>query len=124
MKLIDALNKIANGTLEDGTIIEHDETYYKYNKEDNSLKDEDGYFLSANIFVEKKLNDEVKIFQEKEEIIAKTEENIVEEFEEIEELTRYAGDHIDLYDKSDIGENRAKINELVRVVNESRRKIK
>lgn len=112
MKLIDILNKIADGTLKDGSIMKYKGDLYEYNKAENKILEKDGERFSDNDFIEDCLNDEVELLIRQEEIAVKTEENTAEEFEEIEELDIY-----DVCDGITIQANREKINELIRVVN-------
>lgn len=92
MKIIDILNKMANGTLEDGFKFKWYGLIYTFNKK-SGFRDRQGNTLSENAFIECCLNDEV-------EVIEKT-----KEIEEIDE---------DICMTTDVLE---KINELVRAVN-------
>ena len=69
MKIIDILNKVSNGTLEDGFTFKYDGDTYWYDKKLNKIKNE---VTCANIgdeyIIENILNDEVEVIEEKEEI--------------------------------------------------------
>lgn len=97
MKIIDILNKMANGELEDGFKFKYDNDTYKYNKkEDEIVSIEYGVCLGNYYKVENILNDEVEV---------------IEENKEIEEL-----DNMELINaRPEV--NAIKINELVRAVN-------
>ena len=95
MKIIDILNKMANGELEDGFKFKYDNDTYKYNKkEDEIVSIEHGVCLGNYYTVEGILNNEVEV---------------IEENKEIEEIS------IDEVDNKVALKN--KINELARVVN-------
>ena len=70
MKIIDILNKMANGELEDGFKFKHDNDVYKYNKKENKIVSDDEYgtCLGNYHIVESILNDEVEAIEEKKEI--------------------------------------------------------
>jgi len=97
MKIIDILNKKANGELEDGFKFKYDNDTYKYNKkEDEIVSIEHGVCLGNYYTVESILNNEVEA---------------IEENKEIEEL-----DNMELINaRPEV--NAIKINELVRAVN-------
>lgn len=100
MKIIDILNKMANGELEDGFKFKYDNYTYKYNKkEDEIVSIEHGVCLGNYYKVENILNDEVEV---------------IEEHKEIEELpNELINDDWTYY----IIKFYKKINELVRAVN-------
>lgn len=100
MKVIDILNKMANGELEDGFKFKYDNDTYKYNKkEDEIVSIEHGVCLGNYYKVENILNDEVEVIEEK---------------KEIEELHEYKNIG---YSECDIKTNREKLNEVIRAVN-------
>ena len=100
MKIIDILNKMANGQLEDGFKLKYDNDTYKYNKkEDEIVSIEYGVCLGNYYKVENILNDEVEVIEEKKEIEELPNELINDDW------TYYT---IKFYKK---------INELVRAVN-------
>lgn len=113
MKIIDILNKKANGTLEDGFKFCYENTVYTYNKNKdkifkaNSIKE-----LGEDYIVETSLNDEIEVKE-----IEKREEN-----KEIEELN-VVGSNIEVEGIIIPTEHLIndyiieKTNELVRVVN-------
>ena len=71
MKIIDIINKIANGTLEDGFKFKYDSDTYRYNKEKNEIR---------SIEYDDRLVDYYKI-----EIILNNEVEVIEKNKEIEE---------------------------------------
>ena len=97
MKIIDILNKMANGELEDGFKFKYDNDTYKYNKkEDETVSIEHGVCLGNYYTVEGILNNEVEVIEENKEIEELDEMQIINARPEI---------------------NAMKINELVRAVN-------
>ena len=69
MKIIDILNKMANGELEDGFKFKYDNDTYKHNKkEDETVSIEHGVCLGNYYTVEGILNNEVEVIEEKKEI--------------------------------------------------------
>lgn len=97
MKIIDILNKMANGELEDGFKFKYDNDTYKYNKkEDEIVSIEHGVCLGNYYKVEGILNNEVEAIEENKEIEELDEMQIINARPEI---------------------NAMKINELVRAVN-------
>ena len=97
MKIIDILNKMANGELEDGFKFKYDNDTYKYNKkEDETVSIEHGVCLGNYYTVEGILNNEVEVIEENKEI---------EELDEMQIINARPGI------------NAMKINELVRAVN-------
>ena len=99
MKIIDILNKMANGTLEDGFKFRYGNEDYKYKKEIDAIIDSYEGDLGQEHVVEQILNDEVEVIETK----------------EIEELT-ICPEYV-IYEDREIRENRRKINELVCAVN-------
>lgn len=100
MKIIDILNKMAKGELEDGFEFKYDNDTYKYNKkEDEIVSIEYGVCLGNYYKVENILNDEVEVIEEHKEIEELPNELINDDW------TYYT---IKFYKK---------INELVRAVN-------
>lgn len=100
MKIIDILNKKANGTLEDGFKFIYRNYMYAYNKEDDNIENTCNSGLLGDVYkLEKILNDEAEVIEEDKEI-----EEIPNELIS-EDLTKY------------IIDNHNKINELVRAVN-------
>ena len=96
MKVIDILNKMANGTLENGFKFKYDKTKYRYNKSTNEILNMKGTWIGESISIEQCLNDEVEVIEEKKEIEELDEMQIINARPEI---------------------NAKKINELVRAVN-------
>ena len=113
MKIIDILNKIANGTLEDGFKFKYDSDTYRYNKEKNEIR---------SIEYDDSLVEYYKI-----EMILNKEVEVIEENKRIEELSwavylklkkgHYNIENILNRIREDLKEHRDKINELVRAVN-------
>ena len=66
MKLIDLLNKIANG--EDIKAFKYDDYIFKYDIDRENWKNENADILSTYCNVEESLNDEVEIIEEDEKI--------------------------------------------------------
>ena len=65
MKIIDILNKIANGTLEDGFKFKYDSDIYRYNKEKNEIRSiEYDDSLVEYYKIEMILNKEVEVIEE------------------------------------------------------------
>ena len=107
MKVIDILNKMANGTLEDGFEFEYDNDTYKYNKKDNEIVSvKYGACLGNYYTVEGILNNEIEA---------------IEENKEIEQLKKISyGEFVYTDNKHRFDLTNAeydKINELVRAVN-------
>ena len=107
MKIIDILNKMANGTLEDGFKFAYEDVIYKYDKSRNTITNTNNGELGNRYRLEKCLNDEVLLFKE-------NDVEVIEENKGIEELPVYPSY---AYRKEELSENRLKINELVRAVN-------
>ena len=100
MKVIDILNKMANGTLEDGFKFCFKNEVYTYTN--NSIRDDYNNRIGQKRVIENYLNEEVLLFKE----------NNAEVIEEKKEIKRL--DENDFYDFNHIC---LKINELVRAVN-------
>lgn len=125
MKIIDILNKKANGTLEDGFKFCYENKVFTYNKNTDSIFYENSIReLGEKYVIEKILNDEVLLFQEEVKENEKVEEN--KEIKEVESITynftktSYTG--IELSKNFEIitellNKQSDKINELVRAVN-------
>ncbi len=107
IKIIDILNKMADGTLEDGFEFRYKNKIYKYKKEIDAIIDsrkmELGYGidLGQEYIVEQILNDEVEV---------------IEETKDIEELDMCNFGHNNTISKQE-ADIINKINELVRAVN-------
>lgn len=100
MKIIDILNKMANGTLEDGFKFNYDDDTYYYNKEKYEIVSINHDACLGNYYkLESILNDEVEVIEEK---------------KKIEELHEYKNIG---YSECDIKINREKLNEVIREVN-------
>ena len=99
MKIIDILNKMANGELEDGFKFKYKHATYTYQKEENRIVDSERDTLGGNYFLEQILNDKVEVIEENKEI------------EELKTLSPQSETYKSVVD------NREKINELVRAVN-------
>ena len=116
MKIIDILNKIANGTLEDGFKFKYDSDIYRYNKEKNEIR---------SIEYDVRLVDYYKI-----EIILNNEVEVIEKNKEIEELSHKGylelkEGYYNLEDilngiRTDLERHQDKINEVVQVINKER----
>ncbi len=117
MKIIDILNKKANGTLEDGFKFILDNEVYHYNKRDDRLMDKDMTFLGVNKYVDNILNAEVEIV--KREGASENKERIEELIENIQTYEAICGngESYMLYEEVDIVKLCNKINELIRAVN-------
>ena len=117
MKIIDILNKMANGTLEDGFKFCFEDEVYTYTKEDNSIRDNSRNKIGQRKAIEKYLNEEVLLFKENnQEVIEENKE--IEELGFIEETVKYCDGtgHTNTEPASAIDMHK-KINELVRAVN-------
>lgn len=94
MKIIDILNKIANGELKDGFEFKYNDLHFIYFKNVNEVQRlENGINIGRIYYLDKHLNDEVEVIEEK---------------KEIEELKA------DAYTSPDVLN---KINEVIRAVN-------
>ena len=110
MKVIDILNKMSNGTLEDGFKFCFRNEVYTYRKKDDSIRDSCFNKIGGRNVIEDFLNNEVLLFKEND---AKEVETI-EENKEIEELpNELINDDWTYYTIKFY----KKINELVRAVN-------
>lgn len=98
MKIIDILNKKANGILEDGFKFKFIERIFTYSKDDDLIQDGYGWGIGQVCRLEQLLNDEVEV---------------IEENKEIEELKFEEGTYTGIKVKAQT----IKINELVRAVN-------
>lgn len=108
MKIIDILNKKANGTLEDGFKFIHRNYIYIYNKKDDNIENNYNKGLLGDAYkVEKILNDEVKVLEENKEI---------EELNYYTVISAVEGKFEENVDK-ELQKIINKINELVRAVN-------
>lgn len=104
MKIIDLLNKIANGTLEDGFEFYFNEFHFIYFKSLNEIQRlENGINIGSIYCLDKHLNDEVKVIEKNKEI---------EEMKEISENLVVPNSTAD-----DVRKITIKINEIVRAVN-------
>lgn len=102
-RIIDMLNKMADGTLEDGFKFKYEGREYFYSKKYTSIKDTKHIVeLACDCILYKHLTDEVEVIEDETEAI--------EPFK-----TEYTMRAMDI-------EFEKKINELVRVVNELRKK--
>ena len=110
MKIIDILNKMANGTLEDGFKFCFKNEVYTYKKENDSIRDINFYRIGQRKALENHLNEEVLLFKENDV----EEVEVTEEKEEIEELPNEQINDDWTYS---IIKFFKKINELVRAVN-------
>lgn len=69
MKIINILNKKANGTLEDGFEFKYSNETYKYHKaNDNIYNCRSSYILGYDYVIDEHLNDEVELIEENKEI--------------------------------------------------------
>jgi len=109
MKIIDILNKIANGTLEDEFTFAYDNKVFEYDRNYNMISNKNNGDKLGYIYkVECILNDEV-------ELIQNDEIEVIEDVKEIKEITNPAL----IPPSTTMIVN--KINELVRAVNELRK---
>ena len=119
MKIIDILNKMANGTLEDGFKFVYEDKVYTYIKdEEKIINNNTNREIGRDYKLEKCLNDEALLFQDN--IEAVTTEKI-REIEELGMLTQETKgcdgrEYTELKPASAIDIHN-KINELVRAVN-------
>ena len=114
MKIIDILNKMANGTLENGFKFCLEDEVYIYTKGDNSIRDKYHNKIGQTKIIETYLNKEVLLFKD-------NNQEVIEENKEIEELNKISYDefkHTDTKHRFDLTNiEYDKINELVRAVN-------
>lgn len=96
MKLIDVLNKLADGTLKDGFEFKFESEVYTYREKYNKIVDKNGYNIGYDNSLEFYLNDEVEV---------------IEDVKEIKSLS-----------ESGYRDLAGKINELVQAVNELNKK--
>ena len=114
MKIIDILNKMANGELEDGFKFCFKDEIYTYTKSDNSIRDINSSKLGQRKAIETYLNEEVMLFKD-------NNQDIIEENKKIEELNKISYDEFvytdnkHRFDLTTIEYD--KINELIRAVN-------
>lgn len=111
MKIIDILNKMSNGTLEDGFKFCFRNEVYTYRKKDDSIRNSCFNKIGGRNVIEDFLNNEVLLFKENDvkEVEAIKENKEIEQLEISESNTEIIDDFVI--------KNREKINELVRVVN-------
>lgn len=112
MKIIDILNEMANGTLEDGFEFKYSNETYKYHKANDSIYNCRGdYILGYDYAIDEHLNDEVEIIEE-------TENNNIKEIEELDKISYAEFVYSNNEHRFDLTiKEYDKINELVRVVN-------
>lgn len=117
MKIIDILNKMADGTLEDGFKFKYDDYIWKYEKEYKSIYNKDNRQFGLVYNLGNYLTDEVEVI----EGVKKIEEiEIKEDYNRDEFITSAAGEKIYIDNiTEEIIIN--KINELVRAVNKLRK---
>lgn len=122
MKIIDILNKKANGTLEDGFKFCYRNRVFTYNKNKDSIYYENSTReLGEQYKIERILNDEVLLFQEEVKEAEKREEN--KEIEELgENIYIKITENFNIIDvlndtRDDLKAHERKINELIRVYN-------
>ena len=108
MKVIDLLNKIANGE-EVPKKIKHQYYDYEWNTIDKDYQRRDGEMLLGNMNIQYHLNDEIILIEDEIDI------DSIEELLKIEEYE---------VDKTDTVVNRNKINELVQAVKQLNKEIK
>ena len=108
MKVIDILNKMANGTLEDGFKFCFEDEVYTYTKEDNSIRDNSRNKIGQRKAIEKYLNEEVLLFKE-------NNQEVIEEKEEIKEIEITERDRRIIM--SFVIKTAEKTNEIIRTVN-------
>ena len=111
MKIIDILNKMANGELEDGFKFAYEDVVYRYEKSAGVITNSRGVELGCIYVLEKCLNNEVLLLKE-----SKVEP--IEENKEIEEMKEISENLVVLNSTADdVRKIIIKINELVRTVN-------
>lgn len=104
MKIIDILNKKANGTLEDGFEFRFKHFYYKYHKANDSFYNcENRNIFGYEFCVDERLNEEVDVIEENKEIEEFT--STVESYHSKDTICQYCNAQT------------AKINKLIRAVN-------
>lgn len=69
MKIIDILNKMADGTLKDGFKFRYRNELYEYDKNDKSIRNKDGHILGSMYKLDCCLIDEVEVIEDDKEII-------------------------------------------------------
>lgn len=113
MKVIDLLNKIANG--EKPTYIKYDGNIYAYNEIDDFYQANDGKFEFPNLYL-RELNEEVEIIEEDKKIY-KLDWGEGNTFNRIQENSYLSRKEIELLD-SNFKELGNKINEIIDKLNE------
>jgi len=110
MKIIDILDKMADGTLEDGFSFKYSNHIWTY--KDDNIYNEESYIFGLRCCIERHLNDEVEVIED----VKKIEEIEIKKDEDDDEFIIYKGKscylntaHKLLIDKT---------NELVQAVNE------
>ena len=113
MKIIDILNKMANGELEDEFKFCLEDEVYTYTKGDNSIRDKYHNKIGQTKIIETYLNKEVLLFKD-------NNQEVIEENKEIEELnnTNYNCEEMSI-EETNCYNNliRTKLNEVIRAVN-------
>lgn len=109
MKIIDLLNKMANGE-EVPEKIKHQYYDYEWNTIDKDYQTRDGEMLLGNMNIQYHLNDEIILIEDEIDI------------DNIEELDTY--ETVETYDWQDVDTNRMTINELVQAVKQLNKEIK
>ena len=113
MKIIDILNKMANGTLENGFKFCLEDEVYTYTKGDNSIRDKCHNKIGQTKIIETYLNKEVLLFKD-------NNQEVIEENKEIEELndTNYNCEEMSIEETNCYNNlTRTKLNEVIRAVN-------
>ena len=111
MKVIDILNKMANGELEDGFKFAYEEVVYRYEKSAGVITNSRGVELGCIYVLERCLNNEVLLLKEsKVEPIEENKE--IEELEISEEDRKFYADYI-----NNIAD---KLNEVINKINKER----
>lgn len=105
MKIIDILNKKANGTLEDRFKFKFAGRVFTYSKKNNVIQDEYGWGIGQVSRLEQQLNNTVEVIEKNKEI-----EELNDTCSDVENMLNT---DIDYYNNL----TRKKLNELVRAVN-------
>lgn len=119
MKIIDILNKMANGELEDGFKFCFEDEVYTYTKEDNSIRDNCRNKIGQRKAIETHLNKEVLLFKE-------NDVEVIEESEEIDiqGIKPFIIPRIAIADDKDMWTDRIMINKLIKSVKQLDNKLK
>lgn len=113
MKIIDVLNKQANGELENGFEFKHNNIHYVYFKSvDDIQRLDNGTNIGWNISINRHLNDEVEVIEENKELKKLPNEIYIKL-----QKGRYNLENILNGARTDLKMHQDKINELVQEIN-------